>query len=264
MLDSMNTHLEPALCAYVDVLGFRQKIEKSYSANTQESLFLSLSETFSACGARMKTAEKHLPMLKVKFFSDNLVVAYSVVPFFLSSVVHLCELLADYQLSMVCKEGLFLRGGISLGTLGINDDMIFGDCLLGAHDMEKTTARFPRIIIDSQIANKLAEYNPKLDLTWQSTVKRRLLRDSDGHFFVNYLDALFNKRSANDGVTLIVNEDQLSSHGVQVERHLKEERQRPDVWFKYFWVANYHNHFCDAQNQQNHKIAAELLLPKPV
>jgi hypothetical protein len=253
----MKEFFEPALCAYVDVLGFREKIQQAYSNGEQERLFESLSEIFGACGARMKEAGGRLPMLRVKSFSDNLILAYSTDPFFGQSLSHLCELLADYQLKMACNHGLFLRGAISVGTIGISDNIIFGDCLLKAHDLEKTSAKFPRIIVDSEIEKRVATKAARLETTW-------LLRDSDAHLFVNYLKALYQPKSAHQAMqTLFVNEDQLSNHRKELEQHLDQERQRPDVWFKYFWVANYHNHFCEANGQQKFKITESLLLSKP-
>jgi hypothetical protein len=253
----MKDFFEPALCAFVDVLGFREKINQAYANGEQERLFVSLSEIFKACGARIREAEEHLPMLRIKFFSDNLILAYSTLPFFGSSLSHLCELLADYQLKMACNHGLFLRGAISAGTIGISDSLIFGDCLLKAHDLEKTAAKFPRIIVDPEIEKGLTANSAHLNTTW-------LLRDSDAQLFVNYLKALYQAKSTSRQMqTLVVNEDQLSSHGKQLERHLDEARQRPDIWFKYFWVANYHNHFCGANGQQQFQVPESLLLSKP-
>jgi hypothetical protein len=209
----------------------------------------------------MRQAADNLCRLKVKFFTDNLIVAYSVmVP--TTDLIHLCELLAQYQLSMALSNGLFLRGGISLGTMAFDEGMMIGDCLLKAHQLEKTTASTPRIIIDDKLKDVITKQRSLLDRTWQSTLDSRLLCDSDGYFFVNYLHALYQPKVLTSMV-LEVNEDQLSAHRQLVERSLGERRLNPHIWYKYFWVANYHNYFCDANGQARHKIPGNLLLPQP-
>ncbi|MDE5825819.1 MAG: hypothetical protein K2H91_14240, partial [Lachnospiraceae bacterium] len=56
----------------------------------------------------------------------------------------------DIQRNFILQYDLFLRGGITIGTLSFNDDFIFGQGLIDAVELEET-ARYPRIIIGKTV-----------------------------------------------------------------------------------------------------------------
>jgi hypothetical protein len=257
----MNEPLESALCAYVDILGFRQQIEK-LDAEKEATFFYDLSATFAECSARIRKAVGNLERLKFKSFTDNMIVAYSIMVV-TTDLSHLCQLLAAYQLSMACKHALFLRGGISIGGMLLDEDMILGKCLLTSVDMEKKIAVTPRIIIGSNLKEKISEERAKWPEQWKNMLEAWLMRDHDGHLFVSYLEALKKVPERGHPPYLVINEVELSMHREQVEKCLENARQEPYVWFKYFWVANYHNDFCERHHLQKHKIAENFLMPKP-
>jgi len=49
----------------------------------------------------------------------------------------------------------------------------------------------------------------------------------------------------------------LQKHKEVIETNLERYKNRPSIWSKYAWVANYHNFFCDQHNDyfdENYKI----------
>jgi hypothetical protein len=133
----------------------------------------------------------------LKFFTDNLVIGYeywSVNP----ALDHLCSLVANFQLSMACR-GLFIRGGISIGTLASDERIVFGDCLVKAHEIENKIARNPRVVLDPCFSSK-----GDADFIQSAS---RLMRDVDGFFFVNYLSELIELKYSPSRVGPCLNED---------------------------------------------------------
>lgn len=56
------------------------------------------------------------------------------------------SIVADIQRNFILQHGLFLRGGITIGTLSFNDDYIFGQGLIDSVALEEA-AIYPRIVI---------------------------------------------------------------------------------------------------------------------
>lgn len=86
--------------------------------------------------------------IQVKVFSDNILLCLERGSTskeclrFLSFMA----ITADIQRNFILKYDLFLRGGITIGTLSFNDDFIFGQGLIDAVALEET-AIYPQIII---------------------------------------------------------------------------------------------------------------------
>ena len=55
-------------------------------------------------------------------------------------------------------EGLFVRGGVSVGEFYINEDIVFGPALLDAHNTESNLACYPRIVLDDKTVGRLQKY----------------------------------------------------------------------------------------------------------
>lgn len=148
-------------------------------------------------------------------------------------------MLALFQLKMVLS-GFFLRGAISIGELYLDDDIIFGNGLLEALKGEQEQARDPRIILTGSALKHVDEH-----LTYYATLEdspqyRELYRDADKQIFLNYLECIL---IAEDEIGPSFEE--LRRHKTVIEEKLREYVDRPPIWSKYLWVANYHNFFCE-------------------
>jgi hypothetical protein len=270
----MNYPLLPSFCAYLDILGFKKAIEEAYANKVEQKLLVEIVEALDQSAAELKDVGERFPTMAVKFFTDNVIVGCRQRLHLGTELGFLCVLLAKFQLEMACK-GFFIRGGISIGTLAINDNIVFGNALLEAHRLESTQARNPRVVFDvalksavtGAIETKPVNANKDFVDASNNTLNALIKCDVDNHFFVNYLWACFEPGfklglPPQDWRTLFLNENIIAAHRSQVECKLKEKQSEPDIWAKYFWVANYHNWFCDSVEKSNHKIEESLLRPK--
>ncbi len=115
-----------------------------------------------------------------------------------------------------------------------------GDALLEAHKGESSLARDPRIFLTSSACACVRTHLEYYARSPRAPQNRDVLCDIDGQWFVNYLDTIL---VAEDEAGPFYNE--LTKHKESVECRLDQHRDRPTVYSKYAWVADYHNWFCD-------------------
>lgn len=254
----MKLILKPSLCASLDILGFQDEINRAYHEKREVKLIHEIEETLRIAANYLEDFHRRNPhmMTTLRFFTDNVIIGYGWwTKEAKGELSELCDLLADFQLNMACR-GLFIRGGISIGTLASDERMVFGDCLVKAHELEAKVAKNPRVVLDPCFGNQD-------DIVSEGSA-HQLMRDVDGKLFVNYLSELIHPKFLPPRLDLNLDEDRLMIHKDQIERRLEEKRHDPDVWSKYFWAANYHDAFCDQTERKKFKINESLLRVQPV
>lgn len=90
--------------------------------------------------------------VQTKIFSDNILLCLerSSTPMEYLRFLTFIVIVADIQRNFILQYDLFLRGGITIGTLSFNNDFIFGQGLIDAVSLEET-AKYPRIIMDQTV-----------------------------------------------------------------------------------------------------------------
>lgn len=200
---------------------------------------------------------------KIKIFTDNMVVAYPIKGDGEEELDEILENVSEYQFNLAL-EGLFVRGGISMGDFYINEDIVFGPALLDAHHTESEIACYPRIILDEKTVKRLKEYINQYDTVPQ---KNKILIDNDGQWFLNYLNTIFKyyKECTNEYEFETIKHALLLRHKNKIEEMLLLHKENIRVWDKYVWTANYHNCFCDLYfpKEKKLKISRKILLSWP-
>jgi len=227
-------------CAFLDVLGFSERIRRAYQAGMHDQLLAFFHSNLSRAIERLKK-ECDETMLYSKSFTDNVIIAHPEMSDdmeyeFGSMVLSLKE----YQFNMACG-GFFVRGGLAIGPLFLDDNSVFGPALLEAYELESKVAVNPIVVLSGDTMEFV-----KLHLTYyhgmQPPQDHELLRAPDGRVFINYLtEAVF--ETSTGGETLAA--DALARHRDCVVSQLKEHRKNPRVFEKFAWLASYHNHFCE-------------------
>jgi len=125
--------------------------------------------------------------------------------------------------SDLLAEGFFVRGGLSLGSLHVSDQVLFGPALVEAYDLESEAALHPRVVLSRAAAE-----------TQRGTAAGSMLMcDDDGQTFIDYLGAAFHE--PDDGISV------LKDHRDTVIDRLHGSRRHKRRWEKYRWLAEYHN-----------------------
>ncbi len=134
-----NPHYKRRVVAFYDILGWRNHI---IAAGSDSSKIGELRRI-----VLLHSRITHLPTrepVRVSTFSDNIVISLS--PKFVN---YFLRTLAMLQF-MSANRGFLLRGGVSIGDLVHDDEVVFGPGLV-KDDLESKIARFPRIVVDSEL-----------------------------------------------------------------------------------------------------------------
>lgn len=257
--DNQKPELRNSVSAYIDILGYQNQIKSSTGPIEQQNLLNRLHEVLSFSRKWLDGGFLSPPLrefgdkdlFSLRAFSDNIAIGWPISDDGENELDLAFDNLAFFQLEMV-NEGFFVRGAISIGSMYLDDVVVFGDALLEAYEGESSLARDPRIILTKSACEyvrwHLSNYHDK-DHAPQA---RAILEDTDGQWFLNYLEIF---RSYLDDVPIFFQE--LEKHKVSVESKLGEYRHKPNIFSKCAWVAGYHNHFCETHNFHDHMINIE-------
>lgn len=240
-------------CAFLDVLGFSDRIRESYKSKSQDVLLEKFHSILGESIDRLKMTSKDTTFY-FKSFTDNVVMAQPRFSEDLESeFAIILYALKEYQFNMV-REGFFVRGGLSIGKLFVDDNSVYGEALLEAYELESKCAVNP-IVVLSDDSMKLVNRHLTYYNEMQPPQVRHLLRSPDGRYFVNYLAESI--REEDEGDVLEVNA--LRKHRDSVMSELEKHRKNPRVFDKFLWLASYHNYFCDqVSNYSGYKSSLKI------
>jgi hypothetical protein len=97
----------------------------------------------------------------------------------------LLDAIQSLAVDLLC-EGYFVRGAIVKGRLYHDEHMVFGEALVRAFEFESEQARFPRIVVLSEVRDDMISYgaqglSPKTD---------RLRASEDGPMYLDVLQSV--------------------------------------------------------------------------
>lgn len=170
--------MEFSIVAFIDVLGFSSMVMQD--ARNHSPVFLPVfKEIIGEVRASFSGANDGLD---VRMFSDSIIVSAPLETANFTKVLAAC---ADLQRRFLAR-GILLRGGVSFGKHYADEFVMFSDGLITAYQIECKQARYPRIVVDSNVIDYFTNF-PNLADDVRTDGYRRMLRDRDRVFFVHYL-----------------------------------------------------------------------------
>ena len=134
--------------AFLDFLGFRKLVEQIEGDPQRASALLKdlrapreLYEHLSPHFCRPREEP-----LRITAFSDSIVVS--------SSHPYLVTHLANSFYGAALYKRLLIRGGIAIGTLYHDDEIVLGSAMIRAYEIESTIAHSPRVVVDDQVVER--------------------------------------------------------------------------------------------------------------
>jgi hypothetical protein len=170
---------------------------------------------------------------------------------------------------VLISHGFFLRGGVAIGDLYMDRDIVWGSGLLRAYELESQIGGPPRLLLGSladnssdvtllqQVFYQLGHYSDPRS----SPHNAELLIDvSDRVVFVDYLRVAFEHEDDAGGESW--DHSAIRAHRDVVEARLREYSHEPKVHAKYQWVGHYHNFRCDEYGSalEEERVDPSLLL----
>jgi hypothetical protein len=136
---------------------------------------------------------------------------------------------------------VLVRGGVTVGQVYLEGDLVFGPGFVRAYDLESQFANHPRIVIGPEAFTALRS-DPRLraghhDLDDEIHYQRSLLRrGDDGFWFIDYLFAIRSEMDEPDNFPALV-----AQHRSLIITHANAAPANSRVLQKYLWLAGYLN-----------------------
>ena len=169
------------IIAYIDFLGIKQKMNTNGSYESLQILkFLlwGIQRTASYISSINEIDE-----FDIKIFSDNIVIAQKVNEGRISDqIISIINLVSAIQFHALMQFDFWLRGGITIGELFIDNAVVWGTSLIEAYAIENNLANYPRVIVSKKILNAYDECKNK-SLNLYALIKE----DFDGLWFVDFM-----------------------------------------------------------------------------
>lgn len=260
--------LRDSVFVYMDILGYSDMIRESEELGTQQEVLSRLHTTLSKEREWLedKMSPKELRALikkdsyALKAFTDNIVIGWPIRDDGESKFWSAFSKLGIFQLQMV-TSGFFIRGAISVDNAYVDEITVFGKALTEACIGESSLAVNPRIIFTASAMKVAREHLTHYSEPRHAPHTRDILQDSDGQWFLNYLDCILIAENEQGPYY-----NEFLKHKAIVEQMLQQHRGNPSIWSKYAWVAGYHNYFSDLHSEyfnDDYKINVELFRASP-
>lgn len=240
--------LAPSYCLFVDILGFAKENKNKKKIEQKNAALQKFCDVFMKAteGLRYETKlDKMIPgkisPWKIKIFSDNILIGCPLnSKYFTDSESSFGQIIMEityFQLELALN-GFFSRGGWSINWLYMDENIIYGDGLIEAYELEKK-AIYPCVILSDELLAIVQGVHMKYYGRKQGAPQYdMLLKDCKGRVFVNYLYGLV------EDYPLF---DELLIHKTILLKRLKKHNKDIKILSKYEWLADYHNYFCDTQ-----------------
>ena len=217
----MNKTFEKRVVLFIDILGFREKIENCEKDNSQ------ITQIYKVLSL-MKRHFKGFKDLRRIHFSDSIVISFEA-----ENEGAILEIIGKVQslIKKVVNQEFLLRGGIVFGDIYHDKDFIYGPAMNNAYKLESKEAIVPRIIIQKEIIELSKEYNPSFFKDgMENYINNYISIDSDGFYYIDYF------KKGVDTFWEIKNRDKqfISKLKKNIEEGLKKKPM--DVNVKYQWM----------------------------
>lgn len=242
---------ERRLCAFVDILGFRDLVQRSLNRPVLQGQIrellrkVLLARPVYERDSPVEVIEARLRQQGVsdpKRESELLLEAYAAAErgsHFSDSLV-LSVILNDHAITGLVTSLLFLsrglaelgsyaRGAVCLGLLYHESDLCFGPALIAAYDLEKKVA-YPRIVFTPEAHAAIA----KVESPSVGPLAPYLREDSDGQRFLDFLSPTLDLSGS-------FREDQMREIRHELDRQLSSSQVPDSVQQKLDWLTRYFN-----------------------
>ncbi|MBU0995371.1 MAG: hypothetical protein KJ737_22980 [Proteobacteria bacterium] len=233
--------------AFLDVLGFKNFVfDKKEGKKKIETYFGLIQETIHNIGNIESKQE-----IRSIIISDSVILSISLGEDKEKKIINLrklCIAVAIIQFALAQKD-IWLRGAISAGEayFDANKHQVVGPAYTNAYLLEEKHAKYPRVIIDSIIIEKLGQiysqdlidainekkysnWNSDILFSWSDTPRYNTHFEQDMALFIDYLSPMFDKDGINKSVL----------------KHIKKNLyDRVEYYNKFRWIVDYLIVKCD-------------------
>jgi hypothetical protein len=219
-------------CAFVDILGFSNIVRRGLM---QPEEIMALLQSVRRLPEGREAIAFSQSDLKFHSFSDNMCVSAAANADGITHITHSLESLARSLLDV----GILLRGAIVKGKLYQDDDVVFGEALIRAVELESQVVHYPRIMLEREVADEA-----------KTLMRRRLVEDfvrdyivqcDDGPFHLNFLYGMRPYLDSSDEPLRQIYIERYNMVAAKLQATLDAAVDNPRHFEKQIWFARYWN-----------------------
>jgi hypothetical protein len=187
------------IVAYIDILGFKEIIEKYFSGKINSDYIDKLDKSLDRANdfmTNINNANRNNPIINFNFkkkqFSDCVSISSEFsdsIPDYLT-VGYFLFFIRLYEL-LLLQNKIYIRGGISIGGHFENSNMIFSEALVKSFLLEKDKAIYPRIIIDEKVLEIIDRARTENTIEFKNNFLfygHAIIKDWDNTVFISPFD----------------------------------------------------------------------------
>jgi hypothetical protein len=248
---SKDSSYDVRYCAFVDILGFRNLIsdlnQGKLQPNSLRQLLRRISEAQPSRALDVDETD-----FRATSISDAIAISTRV------SIRGLYELFQALELLAldVLRAGYFVRGAVVKGRLCHEDRMVFGEALVSAYHLESQIARYPRIMIRSDVFTDAVGYllNDVIRHSEDGPYHLHIFRELQKH-----IDRDQNSVSDKDHEKF---KNQYHKIAAQIQNKFHEAVDDPRQFEKVQWFAKYWNQVVSGKTMEFPRIFGAGLEPQ--
>ena len=226
---------EKRVVCFIDILGFTKMIKDTTDSENLGKL-LNVCDAIKRVNIVQKIIEKinfknATDDIRTSLFSDSIVISF---PYNEDddSILAIFYLIKYIQVNLIKDFSILLRGGIVIGDVIHNNELLVGPAMIDAHILESKCAFSPRILIDPTVAtlyNKTLKKRLK-EKTWKDTTV--IHKDSDNTSYIDYFNFTDN--------TDLLTHNELITYFEQLCKMIAQYINHNDmsIRVKYLWMQN--------------------------
>ncbi len=233
MAKENNICYEERITAFIDIMGFSDYVE-----NADCEAVYSLVNKASKVEELVRNSKSHGDDLGVEVtcFSDSIVISVGIKrKEAFSNLLTMVHVLIE----RLVEQSVAFRGGITIGKLYHNANMVFGPAMVDAYNLESKSAVSPRIIMKQEVLEKIESTIDDSFYRSNSYLNKIFNIDGDRFLYFDYFK-LFNS----NGISY---KDDRALYLKQLYRIISIGLMHPEisVRMKYYWMANKFNNLID-------------------
>jgi hypothetical protein len=181
---------EKRVCCFIDILGFKQHLSETINPDGTDNIdkinsIISIIDFTKHITGGFDFSNTRT----VTYFSDSLVISYEYNE---KSQLFWTLLNLQYISMELANKGFLVRGGVAIGKLIHNEQIIFGPALVDAYKIESEISIFPRIIVDNKVIEEGVKYrsNHNTEQEEELYIKDIITKDFDDVYYIDYIQKI--------------------------------------------------------------------------
>jgi hypothetical protein len=228
-------------CAFIDILGFRSLVR---DLRADSSRFDTLRTLLRKIHSPVNPSKISWHMdFRAQSISDAVAISTIAND---TGLIYLFIAIENLAVDLL-KEGYLIRGALVKGKLYHDEQMVFGEALIRAYEIESTIVRYPRVMVTRDVMQDIENYCRGFLADRRSSYEVHLEQADDGPYYVHVLRTVASTiaKLQIENINLPADKqhslEEFAKIQAVIQKRLNESTDNPRHFEKVQWFARYWN-----------------------